>query len=161
VCAPVRFDNIRRNEVSFKANSFEPKSAAENRSRSQRAALVLRDVHYVVEAHFMLTDKAGSDDNEGKFVEMIRRRLRKGQNFHTPYLGVREFPAKIRLIEAESEVPSPIPDTRSLGLMFYDMEYDIETAIDGTDVVKAFKPTYFIAEMKDGAIDLRDVEVLR
>jgi len=159
VCSPIKFENIRRNEVGFIANSFEPKAAAEG--RAQRAAMILKDVRYVVTAHFKMTDKAGVDDNEGKFAEMIRRRLENGQNFHAPYLGTREFPANIRLVKEGEDMPAVIGETRSLGLMLYDLEYIMETGKDAVETVKEFKPTYFIAEMKNGVIDLRDVEVLR
>jgi len=104
VCAPIRFENIRRNEVGFKATSMEPKSA--NDGRQQRASMVLRDVHYIVTAHFEMTDKAQEKDNEGKFTEMIRRRLEKGQCFHEPYLGTREFPAKLRLFKEDEPLPN-------------------------------------------------------
>ena len=159
VCAPIQFENIRRNEVDFKANSREPKSAAEG--RQLRASMVLKNVHYVITSHFKMTDKAGERDNEGKFTDCIRRRLEKGQHFHAPYLGVREFPAKLRLLEAGETPPKPIDETRSLGLMLYDIEYIKELDKEGDELVKEFKPTYFMAEMKKGVIDLREVEVLR
>ena len=182
VCSPIRFENIRRNEVAFKAAGMTPKAAAEE--RQQRSAMVLRDVRYVVTAHFEMTDKAGALDNEGKFTEMIRRRLEKGQNFHTPYLGAREFPAEVRLI-ADGEIPpEPIGETRPLGLMLYDIDYVAQTRTasggseteqltlydsghvtqtgkDAVAVIKEFKPLYFMAEMKNGVIDLREAEVLR
>lgn len=159
VCAPIRFENIRRNEVAFKANSMEPKVASED--RQQRAAMVLKNVHYIVTAHFKMTDKAGERDNEGKFADSIRRRLEKGQNYHTPYLGTREFPARLRLIGDGETPPASIKETRSLGLMLYDIEYVTDIGKDGVAVVKEFKPTYFMAEMRNGIIDLRNVEVLR
>ena len=161
VCAPIRFWNIRRNEVDFKANPGKPKSAVER--RVQRASMVLKDVRYVVVAHFKMTDEAGEDDNEGKFADIIRRRLERGQNFHAPYLGTREFPAKLRLIPEGGPRPAPIAETRSLGLMLYDIEHEVEKGKGkgGADIVKSFKPTYFKAEMRSGVIDLRGVEVLR
>ena len=159
VCAPIRFENIRRNEVGFKTTSMEPKSATDD--RQQRAAMVLKDVCYVVTSHFKMTEKAGAADNEGKFTDMIRRRLEKGQNFHTPYLGTREFPATVRLIVDGEATPMPINETRALGLMLYDIEYVTENRSDGTEIVKEFKPTYFMAEIKNGVMDLRGIEVLR
>jgi len=159
VCAPIRFENIRRNEVGFKATSIEPKSA--NDGRQQRASMVLRDVHYIVTAHFEMTDKAQEKDNEGKFTEMIRRRLEKGQCFHEPYLGTREFPAKLRLLKEDELLPTPINETRPLGVMLYDIDYIKDFNKQGEEIVKEFHPTYFIAEMKCGIIDLRDLEVLR
>ena len=159
VCKPIRFENIRRNEVGFKASSMEPKSA--NDGRQQRASMILRDVQYVVSAHFEMTGKAQERDNEGKFTEMIRRRLEKGQCYHAPYLGTREFPARIRLIEDGETPATPIAETRSLGVMLYDIDYIKEVDAHGKEIVKEFRPTYFIAEMKQGVIDLRNVEVLR
>jgi len=125
--------------------------------RAQRAAMILKNVRYVVTAHFEMTDMAKERDNEGKFAEMVRRRLRNGQFYHKPCLGVREFPAEVRLVEDGAEAPPPIPESRSLGLMLYDIDY----IKDKQGVVTAFHPTYFMAEMKNGVIDLRNAEVLR
>jgi CRISPR-associated protein Cas5d len=168
VCEPIRFENIRRNEVNSRAkyNAIPGKDyiAAAN-DRAQRASLVLKKVRYVIDAHFVeIPGNLGEGDrfadgtfNHGKFAEMICRRLRKGQCYHMPYLGTREFPASVRLIENEDEAPAPIDESRSLGLMLYDIDYEKDD--DGN--VKAFTPLYFRAEMKGGVIDLRDVEVLR
>jgi len=161
VCAPIKMENIRRNEVnskiSYSSTDNAMKRLAENSlwlnasgDRAQRAAIVLRDVCYVVKAHFELTGKAEpvSEDISGKYAAIIRRRLEKGQCFHMPYLGCREFPAQISLAEDYE----PIQESRSLGLMFYDFEY----ANPGE-----FIPTYFMAELKDGVIDVSGAEVLR
>lgn len=156
VCSPIRFENIRRNEINSKATASKTYIAASD-DRAQRASLVLRDVRYVVTAHFEMTDKAMERDNEGKFAEMVRRRLKKGQFYHKPCLGVREFAAEVRLIEDADDAPQPIKEKRSLGLMLYDIDYEK----DENGTVTAFYPTYFMAEMVDGIIDLRYVEVLR
>jgi CRISPR-associated protein Cas5d len=159
VCAPIRFENIRRNEVAFITDTKEPKAATSE--RVQRAAMVLKNVRYVITAHFEMTDKAGAEDNQGKFTEMLRRRLDKGQNFHTPYLGTREFPAELRLLNDGDSSPAPIDETRSLGLMLYDLDYVTENKPGGAPIVKEFKPKYFMAQMNRGVIDLRDVEVMQ
>jgi len=159
VCSPIKFENIRRNEVAFKANNNTPKAAGEG--RVQRASMILKDVCYLVTAHFEMTDNAGAEDNESKYAEMIHRRYEKGQCFHMPYLGTREFPSNLRIISPGETLPSPIEETRTLGLMLYDMEYITETDKHGDKIVKAFKPTYFMAEMTSGVIDLRNIEVLR
>ena len=172
VCAPIRFENIRRNEVNSKIPYSSVKSAEKKMTsgemylntssdRAQRASMLLRDVKYVITGHFVMTDKAGSLDNEGKFAEMLRRRLRKGQNYHMPYLGTREFPAQVRLIENGEELPEPIIDTRSLGLMLYDIDYVKSIDKDGQEIVTAFEPMYFMAQMNHGVINLRGVEVLK
>jgi CRISPR-associated protein Cas5d len=148
VCSPIRLENTRRN-------------------------IVLRDVRYVITAHFKMTDKAGESDNEGKFADMLRRRLRNGNFFQKPYFGIREFPANIRLLEDEEQPPTPINETRSLGLMLYDVDYikhmekvkgkdetgkKAEVEVEITDECN---PAYFMAELRGGVIDLRKVEVLR
>ena len=68
----------------------------------QRAAVLLRDVDYVIEAHFEMTDNAGPCDNPGKFKDIVMRRLRRGECYHMPYFGCREFPANFELFEQEN-----------------------------------------------------------
>ena len=172
VCEPICFENIRRNELNGKipysltataAGGLKNGTlyAAAGDDRAQRAARVLRRVCYLVTAHFEMTSKAGEGDNEGKFAEMIKRRLRNGQSFHTPYLGCREFPARVRLVEEGDARPAPIEESVNMGLMLYDIDYVKERDKDGFEWVREFIPLYFRAEMRRGVIDLRDAEVLR
>jgi CRISPR-associated protein Cas5d len=104
VLKPIRFQSIRRNEVGHKAPAGKIKSSMRAESleglrllvdedRQQRASTVLVDVACVIEAHFELTSKAGDEDNEGKHLDIFNRRAAKGQCFHQPCLGTREFPA--------------------------------------------------------------------
>jgi len=172
ICAPIKFENIRRNEINNKI----PNSSVENaesrllsgslytvasQERAQRAAMVLKDVKYVITAHFQMTDKAGPDDNESKFTAILHRRLEKGQNYHTPYLGTREFPASVRIIKEGETQPEPITESRSLGLMLYDIDYVRNMPGDVQSTEIKYDPMYFMAEMKQGVIDLRNVEVLK
>lgn len=103
VLKPVRFESIRRNEVGSKiglgnikkamnAQSTQDLYTVADEDRQQRASTVLRDVAYVIEAHFVLTPKASSEDNEGKHLDIFKRRARQGQCFHQPCMGTREFP---------------------------------------------------------------------
>ena len=162
VCTPIRFENIRRNEVSSKASIGKAYIAASSTAeRAQRASMVLKNVRYIVTFHFEMTDKAGERDNEGKFTDNIRRRLAKGQHYYMPYLGTREFPANIRLILPGETPPAHIVENRSFGLMFHDFDYKTETKKDGSIAVKEFVPVYFRAEMVNGIIDLREVKLLR
>lgn len=160
VLSPIRFTNLRRNEVKEKILSGNALQAANgtakepyivtSRAIQQRAALMLQDVHYVIEAHFDMTENAAPSDNPGKFQDIIKRRLRRGQCYSQPYLGCRECTAHVRLWE-DGEIPA-IPETRDLGWMLFDMDYtDLEN----------IQPMFFRAQMVNGVIDLRDCEVVR
>jgi CRISPR-associated protein Cas5d len=134
VLSDIRFQSIRRNEVSEKASVANAKVAM-NRgdvadlyltveaTRQQRAAQVLSDVAYVISARFEMTDRAGPEDNPGKHLDMFTRRARTGQCFHRPSLGTREFPADFRLIEPGDPLPVAKDVTRDLGLMLYDIDH--------------------------------------
>ena len=162
VCNPIRFSNIRRNEVRSKISADNVKKAigkdlselyiATSKDIVQRAAMVLTDVRYIIEAHFEMTDKANATDNEGKFMDIMRRRLEKGQCFHQPYFGAREFPVRFRPWDGNWSVPDELAGERDLGWMLYDMDYS-----DPQDI----RPMFFRARMQDGIIDLRDCEVKR
>ena len=112
--------------------------------------MVLRNVDYVVEAHFELVpEKAGPEDSVEKHYNVALRRLRKGQFFSAPCLGTREFGAKVDLIE-DGQIPvSALSGVRDLGWMLYDLDF--------TDP-QNITPRFFKAEMCDGIIDLTKVE---
>ena len=74
---PIKFTNIRRNEVKSKISASNVKSAMGGKNTplylstsediQQRAAMVLRDVRYVIEAHFeTVPEKMSPNDNEGQ-----------------------------------------------------------------------------------------------
>ena len=162
VMSPICFSNIRRNEVSDKISGRLAKSAMHNGAGglylctkdciAQRASMVLRHVHYVIEAHFEMTEKASPADNAGKFCEMFRRRAQNGQCYHQPCFGTREFPAAFRLWEG-GEIPTAYPGSeKDLGFMLYDMDYS-----DPADI----KPMFFRAVLKNGVLDFTDAEVYR
>ena len=113
--------------------------------------MILVNVKYVIEAHFELTDRANASDNAGKFTDIIRRRLERGQSFHQPYFGCREFPAFFREWNGGS-IRTACRGEQDLGYMLYDMDY--------TDPAN-IQPSFFRAVMQDGVIDLTDCEVIR
>jgi CRISPR-associated protein Cas5d len=117
----------------------------------QRASRVLKDVDYVIEAHFDVVDKNADPAEKKKHYNIVLRRLRDGQHFHAPCFGTREFSAKVEIIEDRQEVPqSPLKGNRDFGWMLYDL--DFSNPLDA-------KPKFFQAKMIDGVIDLRGVEV--
>jgi len=162
VLKEIEFTNIRRNEVSEKVSdsearrrmygSQEPFYLSATDARQQRAALVLKDVDYVIEAHFELTKKAEVEDTVEKHYNIALRRLRKGQYFSPPCLGTREFGARVDLIEDGIIPTSPLTGVHDLGWMLYDLEF-----AEPQDI----RPQFFKAEMREGVIDLTQVEVKR
>ena len=143
VRAPIRFTNIRRNEVKDVVSGRKLKTIMEkgsgeayiatSESIQQRAAMVLKDVHYVIEAHFDMTGQASASDNPAKFQQMVKRRAEKGQCYHQPYLGTRP------------PCPEELKGERDLGWMLLDMDYSNSDGI---------RPMFFRANMKDGVIDI-------
>jgi CRISPR-associated protein Cas5d len=165
VLEPIRFQSIRRNEVGHKAPAGKIKSAMKrgdleglnilvDEDRQQRASLVLVRPAYVIEAHFELTDKVGSDDNEGKHLDIFNRRAARGQCFHQPCLGAREFAAHFELIPPETELPPAIGESRDLGFMLFDIDHQAEG-----------RPSlFFRAKMEAGVVRVphyKSPEVLR
>jgi CRISPR-associated protein Cas5d len=125
----IRFTGFRRNEVNSKAaapgistilNGGPRPLYLADEDRAQRNTVALVDVDYVIEANFVMTEKAGSADNVSKFVEIFERRIKKGQHFHQPYFGCREFIAEI--LPAEGAPPA-IADDRDLGVMLWDIQF--------------------------------------
>ena len=134
VLEPIRFQSIRRNEVGHKAPAGKVKSAMKrgdleglnllvDEDRQQRAATVLVKPAYIIEAHFELTKNAGPDDNEGKHLDIFNRRAARGQCFHQPCLGTREFAAHFELLAPETALPPAIAESRDLGFMLFDIDH--------------------------------------
>ena len=161
VLSPIKFTNIRRNEVSEIVSATNVKKVMGGNDAAlfintkdciqQRAAMVLQDVHYVVEAHFVMTDKSAPSDNEGKFCDIMKRRLEKGQCYHQPCFGTREFPAKFRLWKGGNPVTAYPNEKRDLGYMLFDMDYSD---------IRNIRPMFFRAVLENGVLDLRECEVV-
>lgn len=175
VLNPIRFTNIRRNEVASKISvkgASGVNAAMENsdirpsldvaEDRQQRASLLLKDVAYVIKAHIHILDARVEKnappvpENEavGKHLDMFKRRARKGQVFHQPYFGCREFPVRFELIESEQAMPTPhasLSGEKDLGFMLLDLEFDQERS---TRRVKSTTPHFFRASMRDGVIQV-------
>jgi CRISPR-associated protein Cas5d len=176
VLAPIRWVCVRRNEVGKVASPRTASIFIED-DRQQRAGLFLRDVKYRLHAafEFIPPDKRSRahspvpewlvdpeevealrhadvrpDETQAKYAAMFERRARKGQCFNQPYLGCREFSAEFRLVGPGTEPSNPIPETRDLGWMLYDMDF--------TDLTNP-QPQFFRANLENGVLDLANVEV--
>lgn len=164
VLNPIRFTNVRRNEVKSKASVSAMRTAITSGGKlpyintkddiQQRATLLLTDVRYVIEAHFDLTDKATLEDNAGKFSDIIKRRLNKGQCYSAPYFGTREFAAHFKAYEGAAPPKGYYSDEeeRDLGLMLFDMNYTDQRNIT---------PMFYRAIMRKGVVDVAGSEVFR
>jgi len=152
VLRPIRTMNIRRNEVANKIATNGLKKIMQSGSgrlgsyvdedRQQRASVVLRNVEYVIEAHFDILDPA---EHPKKHFEMMKRRAEKGQHFHQPYLGCREFPCHYEWLEADEipRCPESLRGEKDLGYMLHDIDFENDCTA-----------RFFRAVMNDGVIDV-------
>ncbi|MDI5984635.1 type I-C CRISPR-associated protein Cas5c [Halomonas sp. M4R5S39] len=161
VLKPIRFESLRRNEVAgkvpasivtkaMKSGRVDDVAYFVDQNRQQRAATILRDVGYVIEAHFEFTSRADKSDTPGKHLDIFNRRARQGQCFHMPCLGTREFPASFTLIEADAAMPAIddlLSGERDLGYMLHDIDFANGKA-----------PRFFRASMLDGVIEVPPFE---
>ena len=155
VLAPIRWVNLRRNEVGARISTRNIVAAMGSGSllalniedeRQQRAGLFLHGVHYRLHADLeVLLDHAGGDP-PGKYLAMFERRASKGQCVNQPYLGCREFAADFRLA-GQTDHTAPIGETRDLGWMLYDLDY----ANPSNPM-----PRFFNARMVEGVVEIPD-----
>ena len=158
VLRPIRFQSLRRNEVGSRISASRAASAMAagstqglgmlvEEARQQRAATLLVNVAYVIEAHFDLTDRAGPEDSAAKHIAMFNRRAAAGQCFHRPCLGTREFAADFALLAEAAPLPaSTLPEDqqqRDLGWMLHDIDH-------GADK----RARFFRARLRDGVLDV-------
>jgi len=157
VLNPIRFESLRRNEVGSKvpmgrvasamrAGTTEGIALNVDEDRQQRAATLLKDVAYIIEARVELTARGRADPAESvqKHLEIARRRAAKGQYFHHPYLGTREFACDFELLEGEPPPPhESLRGPRDLGWMALDLDY-----------AAGNEARFFRATMIDGVIEV-------
>ena len=177
VINPIRFTNIRRNEVKSKMSLSKVKSLMKNANidneqnlfkineknediysvlitddRTQRAAMILRDVEYVIEAHFELVkEKCGPEDTEEKHYNCALRRLKNGQFFQKPFLGTREFPCDFELIENDdfkTRISSEFNGENDYGYMLLNLDYQIDNKKNTMKV----EPLFFKAILINGTL---------
>jgi CRISPR-associated protein Cas5d len=153
----IEFTNIRRNEVGERISRQKVAQAmrgsTENlyldvtQSRQQRAALILKNVEYIISAHFELNENADENESSEKFYNMAIRRMTKGQTFNQPYLGTREFSCGFEYVEKDSLSSFTSfyedEDEIDLGWMLYDIDFSND-----------MKPIFYRATMNNGVISV-------
>jgi CRISPR-associated protein Cas5d len=164
VLNPIRRFSLVRNEVKSVARATAAQSWNENgggfladEDRTQRHALILRDVAYVIKAEIELTPRA--TDPIQKYLEIFERRVAKGQAHRMPYLGNREFSAAFGPIDGTE---TPILETNELGRMLFDLEFSAQKkggikfkqhTANGSAVVDGVAtPTFFRAKLERGVL---------
>lgn len=176
VLSPIRFTQIRRNELDQKIPAKNVDTIMKKKKgslgifveehRQQRAARILKDVRYGIEAYLeVLTPEERNGDvlehPEAKHLEAFKRRASKGQFFHHPYLGCREFPAHFRLLrddEAFPPVPSELQGEHYFGYVLWDIEFAADPegpVIEGNRGTR-LRPQarFFKAVMRNGVIQV-------
>jgi CRISPR-associated protein Cas5d len=132
----------------MKGAPFPSFFADDERIRAQRNTVALRDVDYVIEAHFVRGEKWHDNDNVPKHADIFTRRLEKGQTFHQPYLGCREFVASVE--PANGTLQSDLSEeqkNKDLGWMLHDIEFG-----------PPIRPRFFRARLVDGVIEIPPFE---
>jgi CRISPR-associated protein Cas5d len=153
VLKPIRWINLRRNEVASVVSTRNVESAMKagkgdlglyiEDNRQQRAGLFLRDVAYRVHADLEFLRERDPEASPAKYQEMFERRAAKGQCINQPYLGCREFAAAFQLIAEPEAEPAAISETRDLGFMLHDLDFS-----NPADP----QPRFFRAQLKDGVV---------
>ena len=162
VLKPIRWINLRRNEVSAVLSTRNVQQAMNAGSgtlalyiedeRQQRAGYFLREVAYRIHADLSLAPGRAGEPLV-KYTEMFARRARKGQCVNQPYLGCREFAANFRLVDSGTSAPAPpIAETRDLGWMLQDLDFTHPSDP---------QPRFFNARMVSGAIEVPPFEEAR
>jgi CRISPR-associated protein Cas5d len=162
VLKPIRWINLRRNEVSAVVSTRNVQQAMTAGSgtlglyiedeRQQRAGYFLRDVAYRLHAEVSLAP-GHSGEPLMKYTEMFTRRASKGQCVNQPYLGCREFSADFRLVDAAGPTSTTaIAETRQLGWMLHDLDFT-----NPSDP----QPRFFDAKMVAGVIEVPPFEEAR
>lgn len=155
VLKPIRWINLRRNEVASVVSTRNVKTAMKSGKgdlglyieddRQQRAGLFLRDVAYRIHADLEFLAPRDPGASATKYYEMFERRAAKGQCVNQPYLGCREFAAAFRLINDLAQEPAPITETRDLGFMLHDLDFSKPTDP---------QPRFFRARLEDGVVQV-------
>lgn len=100
------------------ADETKKSSGTDQRGRTQRQTMALKDVRYRIHAH--LECAPGMENRLPALMEQAIRRIGGGKCFQQPYFGEREFVAYFELYDPTVHTQQPIGESMDLGLMVYD-----------------------------------------
>jgi len=158
VLKPISRTSIRRNEVGSTMSHKATKPLFIEENRQQRTAYILRDVAYRIyaEMEFIPLEKRTKKQQEEckdpkaetpeKYDAIFLERATKGQCFTQPYLGCREFSCYFEHIKPGQERDRPIEESRDLGIMLFDMDFEKKPLSP--------PPLFFHAQMVNGVIEV-------
>lgn len=153
VLAPIRRFSILRTEVKSKAVVSSAQRGDHyfvNDDHTQRHTLALRDVGYLIEADVVLHPKYrdAADNNVVKHRDQFRRRAARGQSYHRPYLGCREFAAHFAEPDGTEATPDELAGrSEPLGRMLFDIAYTGKGKKRGEGT-----PRFFQASLENGIL---------
>ncbi len=149
VLNPIRRISILRNEVKSKIAPSTVQGWARHgggyfadEDRTQRHTLALRDVAYIIHAQIVLRPDVQGDP--AKYRDQFRRRVARGQCFHRPVLGCREFAADFGEPDGSE---TPIDHTDDLGRMLFDLAYSRGNS-------ERTRPLFFPATLEKGVLHI-------
>jgi CRISPR-associated protein Cas5d len=150
VLKPITYFSILRNEMNNRQSHRSAQGWIKNGGgyfadddRAQRHTLALRDVEYLIKADVAL--KPHTIDPPAKYREQFGRRVKKGQCYHHPYFGCREFAAEFADSNGSEQ---PIDQSSDLGLMLFDMRF----AHNGDGKGVKAEPIFFDARLESGVV---------
>jgi CRISPR-associated protein Cas5d len=169
VLRPIRWINLRRNEVGKKLSTATVNTLMKcgegslalyvEDERQQRAGLFLRDVAYRLHAELCVKPAARAENPVAKYRDIFTRRAGKGQCINQPYLGCREFAARFRLVDPVTDPADwssldisarrqlGFDGQRDLGLMLHDLDFRNESDP---------QPRFFRATLRNAAVEVPD-----
>jgi CRISPR-associated protein Cas5d len=117
VLRDIRETSILRNEIDATQSKQGGAFFIEDK-RIQRTCLMLRDVEYII--HAEIVRKPHDKEHPEKHINCFTRRVKKGQCYHRPYLGTREFDA---WFETPTDEDVPLSFNRRVGNMLFDIAF--------------------------------------
>jgi CRISPR-associated protein Cas5d len=180
VLNPIRFTYVRRNELDCKIPTKNIVSIIRNGEgdlgiavedhRQQRAAMILKDVCYGIQAHIEvlkpeLKDGKPIENPEAKHLRQFKDRAQNGGYFHHPYLGTREFPASFKLVEDFPSCHESLQGEHDLGYMLHDIVFIPNSKVKIVESNQGRRlnaeSRFFHAMMRNGIIDVPPLESRR